>query len=111
MKREPTFEIGGVEYSPGEIVCLMSAEERRKVTGLLENPPELFVVFYDEESLICGLTPISFRAAEMLAPERLRIIGIQLEIARGRKRPLVQVVKDEDRAALKEPRNVPFTGV
>lgn len=110
MKREPVFEIGGVKYTPGEIVCLMHAEERRKVNGLLANPPELFVVFYDDELEICGLTPLSFRAAEMLAPERMRVIGVQLEIARGHKRPLVQVVKDEDMASLKEPRSVPFTG-
>lgn len=69
-------------FSSGNIFAIRFTPEIRKINGLLQNPPIVFVVTYDQEFDRVVGDKISWRAAEALAPEDMEDIKNQLAAAR-----------------------------
>lgn len=65
-----------VEETP--LLVVMHARERRRADGLLDNPPELFVVGVDQEKNVPCRYPISWGAARTLVPKEVDRLGEKL---------------------------------
>ena len=91
-----------------KLIAVIHDDERRLGNGLLGNPPELFVSVYNEEQDRYEVCPITWAAAETLAPRQVKCLAEELNLVR-RARDLKReqkakeiVVEEKIRAALVE---------
>lgn len=73
--------------SSGKLICLVTPETERGITGMLLDPPKLAVVWWDYEHDTLKMERISWHAAQALAPEDMRAISEQwqMELAAAEK--------------------------
>lgn len=67
----------------GPFVALVAREEKRTHAGLLHNPPKLFVSAFHDEQQFFSLEPVSFAAANTLAPEAYERLGKAVDAVRN----------------------------
>lgn len=83
--------------SSGKLICLVHPETERGVSGMLLDPPKLAVVWWDYEMDALKMERISWRAAEALAPDDMRVISEQwqIELATAEKARAMKVAAEQ----------------
>lgn len=76
-------------FSAGSLLVLRRKRDTkaRHITGMLADPPRIFVKVYDEEHDETKFEPISWAIAKALAPNEARTLGEYVAAARDKERP------------------------
>jgi hypothetical protein len=61
-------------YSSGNIFMAAFFPEMRLASGKLASPPKVFVVGYDQEQAMLVSEQISWKSAELLAPDDMKVL-------------------------------------